>query len=363
MAMNRSRSAACAALWLLPVFTMSGLAQEAPPAATAESVVGQDAPAPDPFPVRKPTESRLETILREWETASSTRRRVEMSFSLFKYDPTWQIEERGEGSLGVDADGRGYYEVKPVTINPTEQSQKSSGGVRYALRSAARCRWHIGAASIIRVNDSQRMFVEVPLPLRLGDAWRLACVGDSMAEHVPDGGDFHPDPPALPEDDATLERPVSPAPKTKTSESQAVPGTKQPSILEQAAGVVIGIAIFGAMSQIDFDAHVESNKVFPVARPLLLQMSTAELKKQFHVKLRKETESEAWLEFIPKKSHDGQRAILILSLDGYTPVAIKQFDPIDTQTVHVFKDVQINPADACYFNRFVRPNLNGYRKL
>lgn len=361
--MIRSRWAACAALSLLPVCMMTGLVQSAPPAETAELALDQDAPAPNAVLVRKPAESRLETILREWETASSNRRRVEMSFSRFKYDPTWQIEERGAGSLGIDADGRGYYEVTPVTINPTEQSRKSSGGVRYTLRSAGRYRWHIERASIIRVNDAERTFVEVSLPLRFGDAWKLACVGDSSTEHLPDGGDFHPDPPALPEDDATLGSPVLADVKTMTSEIPRVPDTKQPSILEQAACVVIGIAIGAALSKIDFDAHVESDNVFPVARPLLLQMSTAELRKQFHVKLLKETASEAWLEFNPTKSHDGQRAILILSLDGCTPVAIKQFDPIGTQTVHVFKDVRINPADACFFNRCARPNLKGYRQL
>ncbi len=102
----------------------------------------------------------------------------------------------------------------------------------------------------------------------------------------------------------------------------------------------------------------------PLPRPFLLGMPAAELKDRFQIELKKETDTEVWLEFVPRLAKDQAnltKAILILSKDQYRPKALKMLDPVGAETVHVFKDVQVNrrgPVDD-----LERPNLHDYRRI
>jgi hypothetical protein len=103
---------------------------------------------------------------------------------------------------------------------------------------------------------------------------------------------------------------------------------------------------------------------FPIGRPFLLGLSVADLTERFHVALKKETDREIWLEFVPKIEKDRaniSNAVLILSKDRYQPVAVKTVDPTGAEIVHVFKDVKINPRGPV--ESLEQPNLRGYRRV
>jgi hypothetical protein len=93
-------------------------------------------------------------------------------------------------------------------------------------------------------------------------------------------------------------------------------------------------------------------------------MSARELKNRFQIELKKETDTEVWLEFTPRLAKDRanvSKAVLILAKNGYRPMALKIVDPTDAEMVHVFKDVQINRRGPV--EDLERPNLRGYRRV
>jgi hypothetical protein len=108
----------------------------------------------------------------------------------------------------------------------------------------------------------------------------------------------------------------------------------------------------------------EAVRQFPLASPFLLGMPAAEMKDRFQIELKSETDTEVWLAWTPKKKKDQEnltQAILILSKDQYRPRALKMLDPTGAETVHVFKDVEINRPD--HAGRLGQPNLQGYRRV
>src|SRR5258708_3950025 len=67
------------------------------------------------YGLRVEVDPKLEAILQGWAQASSQIHRLDCNFSRFRYDPTFQIEHRGTGSLAVDQDGRAAYRIVPAT--------------------------------------------------------------------------------------------------------------------------------------------------------------------------------------------------------------------------------------------------------
>ncbi len=126
-----------------------------------------------------------------------------------------------------------------------------------------------------------------------------------------------------------------------------------------------------ALSKIDWGPFNEHMKTFFIARPFLLGMPVEALRKQFEIELVRQTDTEVWLRFIPIWRDDAalfERATLILSKDRYVPKAIQMIDATGSETVHVFKNVQINlvregevgPAGV---ENLERPDLRGYRRV
>lgn len=347
--MTRSRYTVCAALWLVPVCTASGPASGDPPAPIAQSQVP---PSAEPRVVSIPKadpETRLEGILQEWEKASSRFRRLESRFSQFKYDPIFEVEQRGAGSLAVSTDGRAYYEVTPVTINRQERSQKvGKDGNRFVLQSVQHERWHWTGKSVIKVDEKERTYEEVAL------------------RREPEDGDFHPDPPALPDDDEESPEDLALVGEitSATPEDTAGQTTKRATFLEAAICYLVVIAIVVPNFESGFAARLAPVETFWLARPFLLGMPIADLKQQFHVTLLKEKAAEVWLQFTPikKDSRHFDRAILILAHDDYHPIALKQIDPTGSETVHIFTDVKINSRGG-FVDPFDRPNLKGFRQI
>ncbi len=158
--------------------------------------VGQIHPGPAPVNARlavvqerNPEANDLDVILAKWERATMTIRRLDCTFTRFSYDPTFEIERRAIGSLAIDARGRAVYRLAPAQINPGEKSRKKTkDGAPYTLTPVAAERWHWTGKSVFRVDETERTFNEIVFPVVSPAAVKTTR-------------EFHPDPPALPEDD------------------------------------------------------------------------------------------------------------------------------------------------------------------
>lgn len=297
---------------------------------------------------------RVDAILRDWQASTSRIRHLECSFSLFRYDPVFEIEKRGTGSLAVDTQGRAFYKVGPVTIDKSEKSRhRSKDGYPYDLQTVLPERWYWTQTSTLQIDDSDRVVIEWMRP-------------DSATS-----GEFQPEPPALPEDDDTeaAGREVAVASDLPdTLEKQRNPSdraTTHHSLCEAVVGYVVLVAVVAALPLADFDAALQSvYEEFPMARPFLLGMPIADLKQRFHISLLMETATEVHLRFVPTKKNACQfdQAEMILRVADWMPVALKQVDGTGTITVHVFQDVRINPNGISCPDPFSPPNLKGYRR-
>ncbi len=293
--------------------------------------------------------ARLAEVLAEWEKAASRIDRLDCQFNRFKYDRTFGVEWRSAGALAIEKSGSAVYRITPDPIKPGEMSKKlAAGGAPYTLKSGEPERWHWTGKSVIWVNEKTRTFEEFVLP---GNVRR---------------GEFEPDPPPLPQEAAEGAGPRrakgSPTPQREKSPRQ----TEGPAVGELVTGAILGFAVTVMISNAELSGFdwVEAISQFPLPRPFLLRMQVGDLKDRFQIELKSETDTEIWLAFTPKNKKDQANltnAILILSKDRYQPKALKMIDPTGSESVHVFKNVQINrrgPVDD-----LERPDLHGYRRL
>jgi hypothetical protein len=316
----------------------------------------------------------LQTILREWERACSGRRRLDARFTRFKYDHTFEVEKRGNGSMAVDSSGRGVYRVVPANLAPGEISRKkNSTGIPYTLKADGADCWHWTGQRVIRVDEAERTFEEMVLPNRSED------------------GSYLPDPPSLPEE-APLKDDESAANEKAVAESQPAPPALPQDLPQRPARmtfretldsiVIICLVGIAALSRaetaspdsvaFDFAAFYEAIREFVLPRPFLLGTTAKDLMRRFHIKLVQQDDSEIRLEFRPREKRDKvrfDRAILILKRGEYIPVAFKMVDVTRAESVHVFTDVKIDGDSISKSNPFVRferldrPSLQGYRQL
>jgi hypothetical protein len=304
--------------------------------------------------------SDLETILRKWEKVNVSRRRLDAKFSRFKYDRTFEVERCGTGSLAVDVTGRAVYKLIPHKFQSGEFSQRrGKSGQLYELKSENPERWHWTGRSLIKVDGKERTFEEMVPPNESKD------------------GEYLPEPPPLPENSRSPEFPplvegesvvenLSP-PAIDPASSRS----KHLTFCEAIEGYAIGIILSAALSspgfpKIDLTRLYEVWREMPLARPFLLGIPTYELKKQFHIELLKQTETEVWLKFKSKSKKDHvpfPQVVLILTNGDYKPVAIKTIDETGSEMVHIFSEVRINAADEDSLEDLGRPNLEGYRTV
>jgi hypothetical protein len=300
--------------------------------------------------VAKP--ASLDDILRAWEQAAAQRGRLDCNFTRFRYDPTFEVETRGEGSLAVDRLGRGAYRIGPATIPAgAVVNKRNRAGVPYALKAETSDRWHWTGTNVIRMNETERTFEETK---------RRAKVQN---------GEFQPDSPELPKDASP---PKAPEPINRPAappQPDAEPKFRV-TLPEFFAGIVLGFAIVHALSNFEpADVVIER---FRLARTFLLGTPARELRERFDVTILKQTDAEIWLKFRPRRQEDVaslQHITLILDVASYLPRAIKETDPTGTESVYVFKDVSVTDArdNATIIllpgrEPLDRPNLAGYAR-
>jgi hypothetical protein len=291
----------------------------------------------------------LEAILKEWEQATAKVYRLDCKFQSFKYDPTFEVEKRGTGSLAVDRRGRAVYRLTPVMIHPDERSRKKGKeGALYALQSDPHVSWHWTGRSRIHVDETARAFDETVFP---------------VAPRA--GEEFRPNPPALPQEDKPQSRNNAVAAKQPPSGPQAAP---QGTISDRAEEIIVAALVAPIVWKLD-RAIADGPRELPFARPFLLGMSAETLKERFKITVVKQADAEVWLNFIPLQRADAlnfEKAVLILETPSYLPIALQLTDPTGSQTVHKFCDVKINlvnegQAIPAGIEDLERPDLRGLR--
>ena len=261
---------------------------ESPPIKRTKPPAGADAadgkapaaggklPKPEPQVMRRDKiDPELEKVLQDWERNTSQFKKLSGDFTVFKYEPTFEIERRGEGKFVHEAPDKGNYERKGVAIEKGEKSKKKNkDGEFYALQSDMPERWVCTGKEIIRIDEKEKTYEKISIP------------PEAQGQNI-------------------IEGPL----------------------------------------------------------PFLFGMKAEQAKMRYKMKLMKKTDAEIWLEVIPIRRSDASnwdRAIVIIDAKRFVPKAVQLFDPTESETVHVFKNVEINTKNA-WFNDPFKPNLRGYK--
>jgi hypothetical protein len=313
-------------------------------------------------------DKRLDSLLAAWEQAASQIGRRDFRFQRIRYDNIFQVEWRGTGELAIDVEGRAVYIIVPATIAVGQVSRRRDrNGIPYQLEADYCERWHWTGKTVIQVHENERTFEEVSIPLE--PATRQVAKAPKAVER-----EFHPEPPALPEDDeSSFESPNANeitvandfsqrgAQKALAQTAGADSLAKRPTFGEWFAGVVIGMIVGDALSKVDWSQLIIA--YFPLPRELLLEVQADKLKQRYRIELLKEKGSEAWLRFEPRRDEGCfSRATLILNTRDYEPVAIRLIDKTGGEIVYLFSFVQNHlRGNVIPVERLDRPNLSGYR--
>lgn len=122
----------------------------------AEAPAGNQV-APPADKQKPPTE--LDQILADWEKATSTIRRLDCEFSRFKYDRTFEVEKRGDGSISLDTEKRARYRVRPAVLDKGAVAKMiARGGNRYALAADHADWWQWTGPQLLRIDEAAREY-------------------------------------------------------------------------------------------------------------------------------------------------------------------------------------------------------------
>ncbi len=98
--------------------------------------------------------------------------------------------------------------------------------------------------------------------------------------------------------------------------------------------------------------------------PFLFGMKADQAKRRYKMKLLKQTDTDIRIEVIPLRGTDTNnwsKAVVIIDAKKFVPNAVQLFDPTGSETVHVFKDVEINPTKWIWQQDPFKPNLRSYK--
>jgi TIGR03009 family protein len=102
--------------------------------------------------------------------------------------------------------------------------------------------------------------------------------------------------------------------------------------------------------------------------PFLFGMKADRAKKRYKLKLLRKNDTEIWLQAVPRWDTDAgnwEKAVIIIDAEKFVPNAVKLYDPTGAETVHIFKNIEINPKRGFLDwgpDPFV-PKLRGFRPV
>ena len=117
------------------------------------------------------TATELDDILAHWESATSKIRRLHCEFSRFRYDRTFEIEKRGEGSISLDRDGLAQYKVGGAPLPPPGVGARkaNANGVPFDVQSEDAAAWIWTGPRLYLTDDKEKTYqvFEVPANRRV----------------------------------------------------------------------------------------------------------------------------------------------------------------------------------------------------
>jgi TIGR03009 family protein len=98
--------------------------------------------------------------------------------------------------------------------------------------------------------------------------------------------------------------------------------------------------------------------------PFLFGMKAEQAKLRYNIKLLKQNEKQIKLEVTPLRRSDAEnwdRAIIVIDAKRFVPEGVRLFDPTGTETIHVFRNVEVNPKNNWFKEDPFKPNLRSYK--
>jgi hypothetical protein len=109
-------------------------------------------------------EPELNAYLAEWENASSKIRRLDCEFQRFRYDPIFEIEKRGLGTLALEQGRRAKYRVASATLIPGDVSKKKGkAGSPYKLEACTAECWHWTDWELFKFDDQEHSYDKIDI--------------------------------------------------------------------------------------------------------------------------------------------------------------------------------------------------------
>jgi TIGR03009 family protein len=98
--------------------------------------------------------------------------------------------------------------------------------------------------------------------------------------------------------------------------------------------------------------------------PFLFGMKAEKAKVRYQLVLKKNDKNEIRLDVLPRLQKDASnwtKATVILEPVSFKPVAVKLLDPTGAESVHVFKNIKVNPKEKFWEGDPFKPNLKPFK--
>jgi hypothetical protein len=109
--------------------------------------------------------AELDQILREWEQATRKIERLDCEFTRFRYDHTFEVEKRAEGTIALSRGGRARYQAVGVPVNLGAVARKlARNGAPYLRRPDEPCCLHWTGPQLYRIKDTEKTYEASDVP-------------------------------------------------------------------------------------------------------------------------------------------------------------------------------------------------------
>ncbi len=150
---------------------LAGLGVWGPMTASAQSQrratddVRRQRPTNKPLLEVKKLSPQLETILNNWEKATSHIDTLQGKHHRFVYDKVFEVEKRAEGDFFYQAPDNGRIDIQAGKIRPSDKSRRiGAGGKPFKLQSDRPERWICDGKQILQINEAEKTVETFPIP-------------------------------------------------------------------------------------------------------------------------------------------------------------------------------------------------------
>jgi len=110
-------------------------------------------------------QARLDEVLDAWEAAFAGAQVVRSHFLRYEFDEVFLMETRSEGELLVEGPDRMVLRCRPVDIDDTAESMRTSPtGQPYRLQTASPSDWYMDQSRTLSIDHEGRSYAEIRSP-------------------------------------------------------------------------------------------------------------------------------------------------------------------------------------------------------